>query len=94
MAKDFKADPLWRPEGSAAGSKAALLAAKEKGGVKVWRPSDTDAGHSAAGQAMRTKGLSPQPDKGYTVDGGKRAMMAATGGMSGNRKRSDSTPAP
>ena len=94
VAKDFKADPLWRPEGSAAGSKAALLAAKEKGGVKVWRPSDTDAGHSAAGQAMRTKGLSPQPDKGYTVDGGKRAMMAATGAMSGNRKRSDSTPAP
>ena len=93
-AKDFKADPLWKPEGSAAGSKAALLAAKERSGVEIWRPSDTDAGHSAAGQAMRTKGLSPQLDKGYTADGGRRAMMAATGAMSGNRKRSDSTPTP
>ena len=41
---------------------------------------------------MKKKGLSPQLDYGHTSDGEKRAMMAATGAMTGSRKRSGSTP--
>ena len=83
---------MWKPELSAAGSKAALLAAKDGGNVSIWKPESTDAGHSAAGQAMRMKGLSPKLDYGHTEDGGRRALMAATGAMSGSRKRSGSMP--
>ena len=92
LAKDYKAAPLWHPELSAAGSKAALLAQQEGGDVKIWRPEATDAGNSAAGQAMRMKGLSPQLDYGHTEEGGRRAMMAATGAMAGSRRRAGSTP--
>ena len=92
LAKDYKAAPLWQPELSSAGSKAALLAAREGGDVKIWRPEINDAGNSAAGQAMRMKGLSPALDYGYTEDGGKRAMMAATQSMASSRKRAGSTP--
>ena len=92
LAKDYKAAPLWHPEMSAAGSKAALLAAKDGGNVNVWRPEPTDAGNSAAGQAMRMKGLSPQVYQGVTTDEGKRALLAATGAMSGSRRRAGSMP--
>ena len=92
LAKDYKPDALWQPELSAAGSKAALLANKKGGDVKIWRPEETDAGHSAAGQAMRMKALSPQLDRGYTKDGEKRALMAATQSMATGRRRAGSTP--
>lgn len=92
LAKDYKMAPLWHPEQSAAGSKAALLAQKEGGQVNIWRPESTDAGSSAAGQAMRKKGLSPNVNYGVTEDGGKKALMAATGAVSGSRKRAGSTP--
>lgn len=91
-AKDYKAPPLWHPEMSAAGSKAALMAAKEGGNVNIWRPEATQAGNSAASQAMRMKGLSPQIDYGYTADGSKKALLAATASMSGSRKRAGSSP--
>ena len=91
LAKDYKPAPLWHPEMSAAGSKAALIAANHGGNVSIWRPEATEAGNSAAGQAMRNKTLSPQIDYGYTADGSKKALMAATGAMSG-RKRSGSSP--
>ena len=77
---------------SSAGSKAALLAAKDGGHVDVWRPEPTNAGSSAAGQAMRMKGLSPQVYQGVTIDESKRALLAATGAMSGSRKRAGSMP--
>ena len=93
QANDYKMAPLWQPELSAAGSKAALLAAEHGGDVKIWRPKATDAGSSAAGQAMRKKGLSPKLDYGHTEDGGKRALMAATQSMAGGRRRAGSTPA-
>ena len=92
LANDYKAPPLWHPEMSAAGSKAALLAAKEGGHVNIWRPGPTDAGNSAAGQAMRMKGLSPQVYQGVTMDESKRALLAATGAMSGSRRRAGSMP--
>ena len=92
MAKDYKMAPLWHPEQTAAGSKAALLAQKEGGQVNIWKPASTDAGNSAAGQAMRTKGLSPRVDYGVTEEGEKKALLAATGAISGSRRRSGSTP--
>ncbi|KAL8954061.1 MAG: hypothetical protein Q9222_000118 [Ikaeria aurantiellina] len=92
MAKDYKPAPLWHPEDSAAGSKAAHVAAKDGGHVDIWLPESTSAGNSAAGQAMRAKGLSPQVFRGSTADDNKKALMAATGAMSGSRRRADSTP--
>lgn len=92
LAKDHKAPDLWQPELSAAGSKAALLAQRDGGNVEIWRPEDTDAGHSAAGQAMRKKGLSPQVGESLSAEAGKRALVAATGAVSGSRKRADSSP--
>ncbi|KAL8821584.1 MAG: hypothetical protein Q9223_000428 [Gallowayella weberi] len=92
LAKDYKPAPLWHPEQSAAGSKAADIAAKDGGHVDIWLPESTSAGNSAAGQAMRAKGLSPQVFRGSTADDNKRALMAATGAMSGNRRRAGSTP--
>ena len=91
LAWDYKAAPLWQPEMSAAGSKAATLAAKHGGDVNIWRPEATAEGNSAAGQAMRMKNLSPAVDYGYTADGHRKALMAATDAMSG-RNRSGSSP--
>ncbi|KAJ9663407.1 Eisosome assembly protein [Coniosporium apollinis] len=91
LAKDYKMNPLWKPEASAAGSKAALLAAKDGGKVNIWTPEAHAEGNSAANIAMREKGLSPQLDYGYTEDGHKKALMAATGALSG-RQRAGSTP--
>ncbi|KAL8874482.1 MAG: hypothetical protein Q9174_000175 [Haloplaca sp. 1 TL-2023] len=93
MAKDYKPAPLWHPEESAAGSKAAHRAAREGAHVDIWLPESTPAGNSAAGQAMKAKGLSPQVFRGSTADDNKRALMAATGAMSGNRRRAGSSPA-
>ncbi|KAG8525492.1 uncharacterized protein KY384_009136 [Bacidia gigantensis] len=91
MAKDYKPDPLWQPELSAEGSKAALQAHREGADVKIWRPPATDAGQSAAGQAMRKKNLSPKLDYGRTTEGERRALIAAAGAFSG-RRRSGSVP--
>ena len=91
LAVEYKAPPLWHPELSAAGSKAAVLAAKKGGDVNIWRPEATPEGNSAAGQAMRMKNLSPSVDYGYTEDGHRKALVAATDAMSG-RNRSGSTP--
>ncbi|KAI4201082.1 MAG: hypothetical protein LQ350_003511 [Teloschistes chrysophthalmus] len=93
LAKDYKPAPLWHPEDSAAGSKAANLAAREGAHVDIWLPESTSAGNSAAGQAMRAKGLSPQVFRGSTADDNRKALLAATGAMSGSRKRAGSQPA-
>ncbi|KAI9724379.1 MAG: hypothetical protein M1812_000447 [Candelaria pacifica] len=85
---------IWTPEKSKAGSSAAGQAMREGGDVKIWRPEKSEAGNSAAGQAMRKTKLSPQTDYGYTADGSRKALLAATGAMSGStRKRAGSTPA-
>ena len=91
LAKDYKPAPLWHPEMSTAGSKAALIAANHGGKVDIWRPGSTAEGNSAAEQAMHMKDLSPAIDYGYTADGSRRALLAATGAMSG-RMRSGSSP--
>lgn len=90
--------PLWQPESSAHGAKAALLAHKDGGKVEIWTPEAESAwGNSAAAQAFKKYGagtLSPQLDYGYTALGRKGSMMAATGAMATGRKRAESNPNP
>lgn len=85
--------PLWQPESSAHGAKAALLAHKANKGVELWRPEPTAWGNTAATQAMK-KGntLSPQLDYGHTALGRQGSLLAATGAMASSRKRANSTP--
>ena len=94
-AKDYKMAPLWQPEQSTSGAKAALLAHKDGGKVDIWRPEATTWGESAASQAFKKYGagtLSPQLDYGHTAIGRQGSLLAATGAMSGSRKRAESTP--
>jgi hypothetical protein len=91
LAKDYKMAPLWQPEASAAGSKAAILAAQAPG-REWWQPTASKDGNSAATIAMRNKNLSPQLDYGYTETGKNNSLLAARRSVRG-RKRADSTPA-
>ena len=93
LANDYKMKPLWQPEASAAGSKAALLAHRDGGKLNLWQPEASVEGNSAANIAMRKTGLGPQVDYGYTDDGRKKALLAATGAHSASgRKRAQSIP--
>jgi len=97
LAKAHKAPPLWQPEQSASGAKAAVLAAKDSGKVEIWKPEASAWGNSAANLAFKTErsgGLIPKIDHDYTAVGRQGSLMAATGAMSGTRKRSDSMPVP
>lgn len=91
VAKDYKATELWQPPKTSTGSRAAALAAKDARSIEAWHPEATEAGNSAAGQAMRGNGLSSQATSGFTMEGHNKALLAATGAMSG-RKRSGSSP--
>ncbi|THX29523.1 hypothetical protein D6D12_04128 [Aureobasidium pullulans] len=84
-AKDYKMAPMWKPELSAAGSKAALLAHKDGPKLNLWQPEASAEGNSAAGIAMRNKNLGVNLDYGYTEDGHKKALMAATGALGKSR---------
>jgi hypothetical protein len=90
LAKDYKMAPLWQPEASAAGSKAALLASQAPG-REWWQPQASKDGNSAASIAMRNKNLSPQLDYGYTETGHNNSLLAARRSVKG-RKRAGSTP--
>lgn len=92
LAKDYKMAPLWQPEASAAGSRAALLAAQGPG-REWWQPTASKEGNAAATIAMRTQNLSPQLDYGYTETGKSNSLLAARRSVKG-RKRADSTPVP
>lgn len=92
LAKDYKMAPMWQPELSAAGSKAALLAHRDGPKLNLWHPEASAEGNSAANLAMRQKHLSPQLDYGYTDDGHKRALMAATGALDRSRSAASTPP--
>lgn len=95
LAKDYKAPPLWQPEQSRNGAKAAVLAVKDGVKVEIWKPEPSIWGNSAANQAFkveRSGALSPPIDHGYGVLGRQGSLLAAAGAMSGNRRRSDSMP--
>ena len=87
--------PLWQPEQSANGAKAALLAHRDGGKVDISQPEPSVWGESAASQAFKKFGagtLSPVLDYGYTALGRQGSLQAATGAMAQGRKRADSTP--
>lgn len=93
LANDYKMKPLWQPEASAAGSKAALLAHRDGVKLNLWQPEASAEGNSAANIAMRKTGLGPKIDYGYTEEGRKNALLAATGVTSASgRKRAQSIP--
>lgn len=92
LAKDYKAAPLWQPEESAAGSKAALIAHRSGAHVEAWHPDATSDGNSAAGIAMRSKLKSPAAYAGVEAESHSKALKAATGALS-TRRRSGSLPA-
>lgn len=95
LAHDYKMAPLWQPEASAAGSRAALLAHKDGAKPNFWQPEPHAYGHSAATIAMSKKGLGPHADWSSAEEGKKKALIAATGAASETRrKRALSTPAP
>lgn len=83
---------LWQPEQSAAGSKAAFLAAKDGGKVDLWQPQPTSVGNSAASLAMKKQGLGPNVDRGYTDASRNNSLLAATKSVSQGRQRAGSMP--
>ena len=92
LAKDYEMDPLWQHEASAAGSKAAVQAARESTPVKVWRASPSEYGQSAADQAMSRKGGTPTHSREVPAETRRKALLAATASFSGNRRRAESAP--
>ena len=77
LAKDHKMDPLWQPEASAAGSRAAMMAAAHPIEVEPMQPK---------------KAATSKPSAAYDTaeNTHKKAMMAATAVH--NRRRSGSMP--
>lgn len=86
-----KSPTLWKPGLSASAGKAALVAHKDGGKVNIWTPEHTKEGNSAAGSALRKKGLAPELDYGYTSEGHKKALVAATGAVSTTRRPASSS---
>ena len=87
MANSHQKSPaLWKPGVSASAGKAALLAHRDGGKVNLWSPEQTKEGNLAAGSALRKKGLAPELDYGYTAEGHKKALVAATGAVSTSRR--------
>ena len=93
LAKDYQAPPLWQPELSSAGSRAALLAHKKGPGLDLWQPTASAEGHSAATQAMQKKGLIPDAIfTGSSKEEKSKALQAATIVSAQSRQRANSTP--
>ena len=92
MAKDYEMDPLWQPEASAAGSKAAMQSYREGANVDVYRYTGSKQGHSAAGQAMGMKMPEAITSRDSGADSHRKALLAATGAMSAGRRRAGSAP--
>lgn len=94
LAKDYKAPPQWQAEQSKNSAKAALLAARDSQKIEIWKPEESSWGSSAANQAFKAeRKVVPPPQLDYaTALGRKGSMLAATGAMSGTRRRADSTP--
>ncbi|RMZ81979.1 hypothetical protein DV737_g2284, partial [Chaetothyriales sp. CBS 132003] len=79
QAQDYELDPVWQPEMSAAGSKAAILAHGE--------PGQSEHGSSPVVPALGKKSP-PEPKPGSAGN----ALRAATGAMAESRRRAGSAP--
>ena len=94
QAKDYEMDPLWKPEMSRAGSKAAVLAQRDfKSPDAIYTPAKAGYGSSAAGIA-HDNNFSPAAitQRDTSASDHKKALMAATGAMAGSRRRAGSAP--
>jgi hypothetical protein len=93
QAKDYKMNPLWQPELSAAGSKAALQAHGNTNSPEIWKAPESIHGLSAAGQAHAArKPVKAITERDVSASDHRKALLAATGAMSSNRRRSGSAP--
>lgn len=95
LAKDYKMAPLWEPQKSDAGSRAAILAAESAGRhAKHHSTPPSMWGSSAANQAFKS-GSPPSPSR-LPPDSAELArqgsLHAAKGAMAGSRPRSKSSP--
>lgn len=88
-------DPVWQPQQSSNGAKAAIIAHRDAGKVDAWKPEPSAWSNSAAVLAVQSQKKSkptPQLDSGYTDLGRQGSLLAATGAMAGSRQRAESTP--
>ena len=93
LAKDYKMEPLWKPELSRAGSQAALIAHRDATPVDVWMAPETEHGHTAATSAAQNpKSPPPITERNLSGDGRQKALLAATASLRGGRRRADSAP--
>ena len=94
QAQDYEMDPLWQPEMSKAGSKAALLATRDTlSPESIYTPSESEHGYSAAGHALTHQSSTPAITERSVPTGDKhKALLAATGAMAGGRRRAGSAP--
>ncbi|KIW17755.1 hypothetical protein PV08_04950 [Exophiala spinifera] len=94
-AKDYEMDPLWRPELSRVGSKAAIAAHRDAAPVEIWRAPETEHGNSAAASALQNQSSPPAiTERQVSSDGRQKALLAATKSMSSGRRRAESAPVP
>jgi len=92
-AKDYEMDPAWSPvKLSQASSKAALQAHRDAPGVGVWKAPDSEQGQSAASHALYKGPPSPGVSRDISADSHRKALLAASGAMSGSRRRAESAP--
>lgn len=94
-AKDYEMDPLWKPELSEAGSRAAIAAHRDTAPVDIWRAPETEHGNSAATSALQNQTSPPAiTERQVSSDGRQKALLAATKSMSSGRRRAESAPMP
>ncbi|KAI1613945.1 hypothetical protein EDD37DRAFT_635213 [Exophiala viscosa] len=92
-AKDYEMDPLWEPELSKAGSKAALIANRDQAPVTIWRATESENGSTAAISALQNQSSPPAiTEREVSKDGRQKALLAATASMSSGRRRAESAP--
>lgn len=92
-ARNYKMEPLWKPEISRAGSQAAKAAHRDPPQVDVFTAPETEHGHSAASQALRNPKSPPAiTERNVSGEGREKALLAATASLRGGRRRADSAP--
>ena len=86
-------EPLWKPESSRAGSKAAQAAHRDPPQVNVFTAPQTEHGHTAATSALQNPKSPPAiTERNVSGEGRQKALMAATASLKGGRRRADSAP--
>lgn len=93
QAKDYEMDPLWQPELSKAGSKAAIIAHRDtKSPPAIYTPTINDRGTSGNTSTISSSSPVPHSGRDSQPSDGRKALLAATKSMNGSRRRADSAP--